>query len=224
MEARHSLYRQVHKGIRRMMFDLLSRAGRTEFRSTDAISLLRSETKSCFELLTFHAHHENEFTGPLVRKHAPRLSPLVAPAHDEQEKQIEILSEMVDAIDPAHPRASIDGEAFTVRLSSFFGELLVHMADEEERIMPALWHAMTDEELIEVEQRLVASIPPEKLARFLSWMIPAMNHPERVEMLTGMRDRGPAEVFIFVRDLSRSVLSEADYAALENALPVGSAA
>ncbi len=224
MEQRNSLYRDIHKGIRRLMFDLVNRAGRTDFNDAVAVSMLRAETRSCFELLSAHAHHENVFMAPVVTAHAPHLSNLVAPAHDEHEMEIEALTLMLERLDSSHSGAAAAGHDLVVRLSRFFGDLFVHMADEEEQIMPALWKAMTDEEIAAVEHQIVASIAPDKLARFLSWMLPAMNHPERVEMLGAMQQTAPPEVFAFVLDLSRSVLTVNEMEALERSLSIGTAA
>lgn len=224
MEQRKSLYRDVHKGIRRLMFDLVSRAGRTDFNDPAAVSMLRAEARSCFELLSIHAHHENVFNAPLVTAYAPHLSHLVAPAHDEHELEIEALTLMLERLDDGHSSAATAGHELVVRLSRFFGDLFVHMADEEEQIMPALWKAMTDEEIAAVEHQIVAAIAPDRLARFLSWMLPAMNHPERVEMLEGMQQTASPEVFTFVLDLSRSVLTSGEMEAIERSLSIGTAA
>ncbi len=122
-----------------------------------------------------------------------RSSPdLVEPAHDDQGKHLQDLQAQLWAVDPSAPDAAAEGHAFLVALSAFFGDLLIHMSDEELRIMPALWRTMSDAELEEVEQRLIASIPPERMARFLRWMIPGSEPPGAGGDAFGNADLGPA--------------------------------
>jgi hemerythrin-like domain-containing protein len=224
MKARPNFYRDVHKGIRILMFDLIEKSGRTDYGNPEELSSLRSAAHSCFELLGHHAEHENQALGAIVERHAPELLHLVGAAHDDQEKQIEDLMQMLERVDPADSDAAVAGHSFSVELSHFFGELLMHMADEEQQIMPALWRTHSDEELEGIHQRLVGTMPPERLASFLRWMLPAMNTPERVEMLTGLRFGAPPSVFAFVRELAAAVLTSADDAALEAGLSATAAA
>jgi hypothetical protein len=52
------------------------------------------------------------------------------------------------------------------------------------------------------------------MARYLGWMLPAMNHPERVSFLRAL----PPPVFALVRELATQVLPVADEAMLAHAL------
>ena len=80
--------------------------------------------------------------------------------------------------------------------------------------MPALAAVMDVEEIVAVDQAIVASIPPDEMASALGVMLPAMNIDDRAEMLGGMQAEAPPEVFAGVWALAGSVLSPADHAAL----------
>lgn len=214
MAKRHNFYGTIHKAIRVLMLDLVRKSGRLDFTDARAVAEFRGEVAQAFDLLESHAEHENTFIGPVVEQHAPELSHHVAPTHEEQEHEIDELAAMLEAIDPRAADAPVHGHAFVVALSRFFGDLMMHMADEEEQIMPALQAVMTDAELIAVEERIVASIPPEKMVQYLSIMIPAINTPERIELLDGARATAPPEVYGMMRNLASSVLSAEDDGAL----------
>lgn len=138
--------------------------------------------------------------------YAPELARRIAATHAEQEQELPELLEMID-------RGA--GHNFVLELARIAGELLVHMTEEEEVLMPALWAAMSDAEILAVHERLVASIPPNEMAFALSWMLPSMNAPERATLLGGIRATAPPEVFGFVRGLAKSVLSAEEDAVLE---------
>lgn len=218
MTARYSLYTEVHKGIRSLMMDLVVRAGRTDFDQPAAVAALEQATRNAFFMLESHADHENRFIGPVVQKHAPAIAEEMFGDHHQQEEQLMALLTEVSELAGNPTDARTRGHRFVVTLSAVFGDMLVHMAEEEHVIMPALWEKMSDAELMAVEQQLLASIPPEKMGAFLSWMLPAMNHAERLGMLAGMRAHAPAEVFNGVRALAASVLSAEDEATLEAGL------
>ena len=74
---------------------------------------------------------------------------------------------------------------------------------------------MSVDELVGINQAIVASIPPEEMAIGLSFMLPAMNIDDRTEMLGGMKAGAPPEVFAGVWGLVRFGAPEPDdYTAL----------
>ncbi|HEY0142853.1 MAG TPA: hemerythrin domain-containing protein [Thermoanaerobaculia bacterium] len=220
MQGRLDLYRNVHKGIRMMMFDLIQKSGRLDFTDATALGEFRGEVRDIVELLTSHAHNEDTFKMPLLRKLSPTLHQELTEEHEDQEARLPRLVEMLEQLDPNDPEAADRGHAWSIQLSRLIGELLVHMADEEEKINPILWHGLTDEVLHQAEQQLVGSLPPEKLARYLTWMLPAMTHSERASFLGGIQQGAPEPLFRFIRQLASQVLTPAEDAKLETALLV----
>lgn len=181
MNDRLDLYRNVHKGIRVMLFDIVQKSGRTDFTDPSALAALRTSVADVFELLESHAHTEDAHVMPIVRKAAPALADEFDEAHEDQEARLPGLLAALERIDPAAPDAAARGHRIVLQISRIAGELLTHMADEELELNPVIWNNTTEEELHAVEQNLVASIPPEKMGRYLRWMIPAMNPRERVQ-------------------------------------------
>lgn len=213
---RVDVYRNIHKGLRVMLFDLVQQSGRTDFTDAAELGALRTSVRDIFELLESHAHNEDQFIMPLVRDAAPELAKEFAAAHEDQEALLPGLLAALESIDPNHADAEHQGHAFVMRLSRVAGELLVHMADEELELNPALWAKKSDTEIGEAEHQLVGSIPPEKMTRYLRWMLPAMNPNERAGFLAML----PPPVFGFVREVARQVLTPAEDAKLEMALAV----
>ncbi len=218
MFERHNFYRDIHKGIRCMLLDLVAKSGRVNFNDSAELDAFRATARDTFAMLEGHAEHENTFVAPLLDEHAPVIAGVIGGAHDDQEPRLELLLAALDAIDSAAPEARAKGHAWVVQFSRLAGELLVHMADEEELVLTALWKAVDDAALIDAHERLVRSIPPAEMGRTLALMLPAMNTPERVEMLAQMRSTAPAEVFGSVRKLAQSLLSAREDEALEQGL------
>lgn len=171
--ARPSFYVEIHKGIRSLLFDLVRKSGQLDFADAPSVALFREELKAGIDFLMRHAEHENQFVGPLLARHTPELYRRIVGIHDAQEKELPELLAMID-------RGA--GHNFVLELARIAGELLVHMTEEEEVLMPALWAVMTDEEINAAHDALVASIPPDEMAYALRWMLPAMNGPERAAL------------------------------------------
>jgi hypothetical protein len=212
--GRHNFYKHAHKGIRAVADRLVGLAGRTDFLRSDEVVTLQRSLDEAFAVFEAHAAHETEFITPLVRACAPPLAAESDAEHRAQELRLRELREALALAAAAGPSAPTVGHGFVVALSRFQGEMLVHMADEEETLMSALWAAYDDTTLREVERALVASLPPaEKLAN-LRWMLPALNGAERAELLGGVQRSAPASVLAAVWTVAHEVLPAEEWALL----------
>lgn len=218
MSGRLSLYKEIHKGVRSLMFEVTTRSGRVDFHDAEQVAAFRADVERTFRLLAAHAEHENEWIGPVIAKHAPALSDHIGMAHDDHESHFNAILSGLDAIDASAADAAVKGHRIVVSLSRFFGDLMVHMADEEQEVMPAIWAALTEEQVQTLHHDLVASIAPQEMAEWAAYMIPSANTPERVAMLGGMKLSAPPQVFAMFRELARRLLTPQDDAALERGL------
>jgi hypothetical protein len=105
---------------------------------------LQCELRDTFTLLEDHAAKENRFLDPLIRSCAPRIADGLDSEHREQEERMHDLRDRLARVGGDGADAPATGHAFAVALSRFSGELVVHMADEEEQAMVALWEALDD--------------------------------------------------------------------------------
>jgi hypothetical protein len=218
MHPRPSFYREVHKGIRSLLSDLTLRAGQLDWSDAAVVDAYRRDVEAGFHLLSSHAHKENEFIAPLLEQAAPEVAKVLEGSHDDQETQLTDMLAQLRSIDPGAPHAAWEGHRFTLALSRFAGESLVHMADEEEVAMTAMQNAFDDAKLLDVNARLVASIRPDTMAAFLRWMLPAMTDEERAGLMRKVRNTAPVPAFASIRALAAAVLTPRQNAALEGAL------
>ena len=214
-DERYSFYREVHKGIRALLGSLVEQAGRTDFRDAGEVADLRRATAAGFAILDGHARQETRFIAPLLRAHAGEIGHDLEKDHEGQAVRTTELLARLEAVNTADPSADGKGHAFVVALSRLAGELLVHMADEEERALPALWTALDDSILQRTHQELLAALGPDEMAQNLAWMLPAMNASERLAMVARLRATAPPEAFRSFSALARRVLSPADWERLE---------
>jgi hypothetical protein len=212
---RFSFYKHIHKAIRAVAHDMVERAQRTDFTQPLQVEELSRVVAEAFSIFEGHADKETEFVTPVLRVCAPSLAADSDGEHREQELRLRDLRRALQAAARGGPSAPVLGHAFVVGLSRLEGEMLLHMADEEERLMPALWAAFDDAALERIHHALLASIPPPHKVQVLGWMLPALAAPERTELLSSLRATVPPPAFEALRGLAQRVLPAADWDRLE---------
>jgi hypothetical protein len=212
--ARYNMYRDVHKGLRLLLAELLVSAGRTDFGSQVELERLRVQVQGVFALLKAHAQHEDTYFGPVLEQHCARVASELEADHEDQEAKLLELACLLTAIDAQRADAAQRGHQFQLLLASVVGELFVHMSEEERRAMPALWRKLSDRSLQELSARLLANLAAWERPLWLKCMLPALNRPERAALLVRMRAAMPAHAFDALLASARSQLEDEAYDAL----------
>ena len=221
MNSRLDLYKEVHKGVRKALFDLAMLAGSTEFNHPESLQRLKDQVNLTYNLLETHAHSEDTYVEPLLRQCDSEVADKLTTTHSKLENDISQLKRQLDDFASGQADITSQGQLFYLALTRFIGEYLQHIADEEQILMPLLWKKFDDPTLMEVTTTIRANIPPPVMKNFLSFMIPAMNHQERTLMLTGIKRAAPPEVFDGVCQLSQSVLTVSDWSRLDATVSAG---
>ncbi|MCU1371948.1 MAG: hypothetical protein JWO77_3142 [Ilumatobacteraceae bacterium] len=213
------LYRDIHKGIRTQLFDLVELAGRTDPSDCAARRTLADAVTTAMTFLESHAHHEDTAIDPVLHVHLPALAERIVRDHALFDGRAAYLVDFAEHLveDVAgHERALL--HQLYLDLAGFTSIYLVHQDVEEREIMPALEAAVGPAAVAGIHGQILASIPPDQMARSLALMLPAMNLDDRSEMLGGIREHAPAEAFQGVWGLAGSVLDPADHTALARRL------
>ena len=216
---RYNVYRIIHKGLRGFMLDTLARVGQMDLTDdgerAGAIEQLRGLLRFC----TSHLEHENEFLHPAIEKFDRDGSRRTAGDHVSHVIAIRALEQQVAQFEAAAlERRGMLAHELYLDLGNFVAENLEHMAIEETENHAALIRNYSDQELLEIEQRIRLKLTPEEARIGLRWMLPHVSAGERAAMLGGMKLHAPAEVFNGVMALAQEVLSQRDLYKLQRAL------
>lgn len=214
--ARVDLYAAIHKALRLFMHDTLMRVGRLDADDTTERHAVLAQVQALLEACRSHVAKENAYVHTAIEARRPGASGRVAGEHDTHLEAIAALEAEAAAL-RALPTAAAAGRLYR-HLARFVGENLEHMHVEETQHNAALWATYSDAELMQIEQRIVGSIPPAEMAALLRWMIPAVTPAERAGMLGGMQQGMPPDAFAGVLDIARRVLDDTAWAKLARAL------
>jgi hypothetical protein len=224
---RFDLYRSAHKGVRKALFDALTRIGAADCRSQAEAATCAELTRGIVALSRKHIGSEIRFIHAAVEAREPGLMRALDHAHDEHAQHLDwleaIARDLVAA--PASNRRMAIGARLYEALSQFVAAELTHMAQEEQIVMPELWRLFSDDELRGMQQAIIQALGPDGLAMFLRPMLPAMSPVEREKMLAGLKMGLPPEQWDGVWRLASAVLDAFALASLAASLePCGSTA
>ncbi len=212
------VYREIHKAMRFALFGVTVRAGATDANDDVAVAALLKEWDDVCMVLLGHHGHEDDFCDVLVKTHAPQLRDKLEESHLLADDAIAKLRGSAEAIaaSPREHRWTLL-RAFYLDLADFTGQYIDHLRFEEDVVMPALNAALTDAKLEVVTNMIRGSVPPPEMCVFIRYMVPSMNFSERLDMLGGMHDGAPPEIFEMFRAAAQAALPSSDYQAVAEA-------
>lgn len=217
--GRRDLYAGIHKALRLFMTHTLTRLGSTDAADADELAASLGQLERLLALCELHLKDENEFIHPAIERARPGSAARIAAEHVHHAEAIADLRDLAGLVaDSAEGgRAAALGRLYRA-LALFVADNLQHMQVEETAHNALLWSAYRDDELLAIEQALVASIPPQAMMEALHWFLPALNATERAAMLGEMQHGMPPEPFRAVLDIAERTLAPREHARLLRAL------
>jgi len=214
-QRRWDIYGPIHKGLRLAHAQLIVRLGAAD-PLADQRALL-SDVLVHLDVASGHLDHEDTFIHPALERAAPRATQDLARHHLAHRDHLDGLRGLVDGLQTAlrETRATAWRELY-LSFCAFVAADLEHMAHEETVIWPQLCALFSDEELADLEMRIVASLSPNETLAVMRVMLPAMAPEERIGLLSGMKAGAPAEAYqAVIAQAAKPTLATADFAELE---------
>jgi iron-sulfur cluster repair protein YtfE (RIC family) len=199
--ARFDLFLAIHKGIRLALSDLLTRMGSTDFADEAAAQRVASDLGSVLALCEDHRRTEDEIIFPNLRS---RMSGDLVSIADDHEDQSRIVAELTAAsrtllAESTENRPRV-GRTLYLHFSKFVGELLAHMAEEEQVASPLFDRLFSQEEMLGIHAKVMAFLTVEEHFRGAKFVLKAVNRPERVALMTGALSLFPKEAVVALVD------------------------
>ncbi|MBS0320813.1 MAG: hemerythrin domain-containing protein [Proteobacteria bacterium] len=211
--ARHDLYRMIHLALRRCMAEAMLQAGRLDADDPADVAAMNTAMQELISLFRGHLATEDALVHPAIEARAPGVTRHIAGDHVEHALAIDVLARTTAELRSASGSTARGRAARDLyrELAAFVADNLTHMAYEEREHNAALWAAYTDDELLELERNIVASIPPQKMFATLRWMATACPPAERAQLFAKLRAMAPAELVDGVLGVVQPELSDRDW-------------
>jgi len=170
--------------MRRSLFETALLLARTDFGSPAETAAAEEATTTCLGYLREHAEHEDRHVIPRLAELDAALAAALEVDHPRLERAaiaIDTLWPRIGAAASGPARAAL-GRELVRRFQAFVAQQLQHMDREEREVMAVLWAGMTDAEIGAISGRIIADIPPARMAELMALILPALSRPEREAM------------------------------------------
>lgn len=211
-QARMDLYASIHKGLRSFMADTLAAVGRMDTDDAAERDSTLAQLRALLELLERHARHEDEFIHPVLQARRPGAAGGCSAEHERQRGQLRALRRQADAVEAGSGEARAAAALDLYRqLALAIAENLTHMHEEETANNAVLWAECTDDELVQIHDRIVESVDAQEMAQVIRWMAPSLTPHERTALFGALQAKAPAEVFHRLLEVARPHLAPRDW-------------
>jgi hypothetical protein len=215
-DSRHNFYHAIHKALRLGHCRMLSALGSNDYMNQMQTESMLAGLRGLLALARGHLEGENREIHSALEERAPGSSTHAAEDHEDHERSFAELEMLIGAVEAAgqadRERA---GRALYRRYAIFAAHDIEHMNEEETALLAVLHDRFSDDELRDIEHRIVSAIPPQKMAAYMALMAPALNHGERVELLAKLQKAMPEPVFKgLLSDTIKPSLAANDYSAV----------
>jgi hypothetical protein len=186
---RFDMYTPIHKTLRRVMFETAISLARADFNATDEVASAMQSVSACVAFLREHAEHEDREVVPVLARLDPALAEVLDREHPELERMaidVESLWPRLAPLDVPAARAQLGGELLR-RFQALVAAQLLHMDREERQVNAVLWAHLRDDELRQINGRIIAAIPVARLQQIMPMMDASLNRAEREAIAAARR-------------------------------------
>lgn len=182
---RVKLYRE-HKYVSFALSELERVIAKTDFTDDAAIAHIKNEWHSLREMLEGHAYHEEHNFHALLEKKGSTIHHEAHDDHEQQDEALKSLQNLLEAINTSPDRIEA-GYQFYLAFRKFVGDNLLHLHEEETKLLPELQRLCTDEELRAIEYPTYDLMSAEELAEMVQVLFPHMNFSDKCAFLTDIQ-------------------------------------
>ena len=194
---RYNTFNLIHKALRAMLYDTALTLQQTNFGSVDEAKTALRKVELVIHQFEQHAEHEDNFILPLIAAYEPQLVDEFEAEHEEDHRIGEQLGHLLNIFYAAHGEEErvIAGSGVAKAFMDFMIFNLEHMAKEERVLNPVLWTYYSDVQLLEMNAKLVASIPLPDKEISSKWMMRGISNKEAILWLKAVKQTAPKHVF-----------------------------
>lgn len=194
---RFNSFNMIHKALRALLYDTALSLQQTYFADIEEAETALEKVELVISQFDQHALHEDTYVLPAIKALNPSLVAAFEGEHEEDHALGERLKHLVNMFRDTNSGEErlVCGSALTQAFREFMIFNLEHMAKEEMEINKVLWENYTDAQLMDINARIVASIPEEEKVISSKWMMRGVNKAEAISWLKAVKRSAPSFVF-----------------------------
>lgn len=196
-QQRYVIYQNIHKAVRHFMYSTALALGSADFRDQKSRRESLERLRGAITLLQEHAEHEETFVHPELESRVPGITKSFEGNHQDDERLFDRMQELasqIEAVGDDHERVALGNQLYGM-FNTYICDYLGHLDREEAELEQALWDHFTDQELADLDHRLMGSVPPERMALWVPIICNSWNASELTTILVGMKQGAPPDAF-----------------------------
>jgi len=219
-QQRYVIYQNIHKAVRHIMYSTALALGSADFRDQKSMRESLEQLRGTITLLKEHAEHEETFVHPALESRVPGITKPFEENHEDDERLFdrmrEILSQ-IEAVGDSDQRVALGNQLYGM-FNNYIGDYLGHLDREDTELEQALWDHFTDQELAEIDNQIMGSVPPERMAVWVPVICNSWNASELTAILAGMKQNAPTEAFAGMLKMAEQATPAATWETVRRAL------
>jgi hypothetical protein len=195
--SRFNIFNQIHKALRAMLYDTSLTLQQTYFADAEEAETKLEKVRMTVDIFDEHAAHEDHFVLPAIQQYEPSLVDAFEQEHEKDHALSERLRGLLTVYNHAiKTEVKIEtGQAINKAFLEFMIFNLEHMAKEETVLNKVLWRYYSDNEIMGINQKIIASISPEEIGVTSAWMMRGMSNTEISGWLKAVEKNAPEPMF-----------------------------
>jgi hypothetical protein len=200
----------IHKAVRALVYAGGGALQTADFADDEAATKAAADLEPVLHLMHDHHHTEEKYFFPVLQPFEPELVGDMLLQHEAVVRLLDTTSEArgLVAVTDGDERVQA-GTDLNRRYNELVAYYLEHLAQEEARVLPAMWRHLDDGRLMGVQGSIIAESDPDTLFQWLGWMFRGLNRMELVGLLSGAKLGMPPEALEAVRALGAASLEPA---------------
>ncbi|MBS1732019.1 MAG: hemerythrin domain-containing protein [Bacteroidetes bacterium] len=207
---RFNIFNMIHKALRGMLYNTAQSIQQTWFGDKADAELVFEKIHEVVAAFENHGHHEDHILMPYVEKYDPVRIASFESEHVEDLYMGNHLKHLINIYRDAatDQERMIAGSAITRAFQDYMIFNLKHMQREEIELNELLWEVYTDEQLLDINAGIIASIPADEMAQTAGKMMMSINKNEALNWLSSVKKTAPAFVYNPLLELTETHLPE----------------
>lgn len=203
---RFNTFNMIHKALRAMLYDTALTMQQTYFADTDEAAIALEKMNQVIHAFEQHGMHEDTILMPVISKYDQSM---IASFEDEHKEDVSLgnklmhLHKIYNATVSPEERI-LAGSVITRAFREYMVFNLEHMQREEVELNQLLWEHYSDEELLEINARIVATIDPAEMAATAPWFFRGINKDEAIKWLISVKENAPEFAFESLFELTKT--------------------
>jgi hemerythrin-like domain-containing protein len=217
---RYNSLTMIHKALRGMLYDAALKMQQLSFTDAEAASPVLEKVARILFLFDDHANHEDNMLFPHALQFSPELVDELEKEHVTDHSLSAELRESIAAYrSAAGPAERIQaGNKITSAFNEFIAFNLQHMNKEETKLHHILWENYTDQDIMAMNQKVAARVPPDIAFENISWMMRTCSDTDIVPFLKGVRRSAPEHLANIVMQVATKELAPERWEAMQQQL------